>query len=230
MRKINKRILIIIMILAFVSIFTNNGVYATAGITSQIQKSLDQSIQDADDKIYEEVDKKLEEFNNTTDNDKQGKIKDEIKAKLKNIQNKNTDKYDEYKNKMSECVGIWNAGRKNGTQSSGTFNKQDGAVSTGSGEDPIANPDFYSPTVNTGTNASKLKDMANDVIGALKALGTILAVVILIFMGYKYMIGSASDRADFKSSMIPYLTGAILLFTIPTLLGILYDLMKNITL
>lgn len=106
----------------------------------------------------------------------------------------------------------------------------DEKVSTGTGSDPIANPNFFSPTVNTATNASKLKDMANDIVGAIRAIGTVLAVVILIFMGYKYMIGSASDRADFKNSMIPYLTGAILLFTIPNLLGILYDLVKNIKL
>lgn len=44
------------------------------------------------------------------------------------------------------------------------------------------------------------------------------------------MIGSTQDKASYKQSMIPYLVGAIMLFTIPTLVDIVYDLVKQIKL
>ena len=94
-------------------------------------------------------------------------------------------------------------------------------------EDPITNPDAYKPKEDAG-KTTKLVNIANDLIGAMRTLGVIVAVIMLIIMGYKYMIGSVSEKADYKKSMIPYLIGAIMLFTIPTLVGIVFDLIKGI--
>lgn len=132
-----------------------------------------------------------------------------------------------FSNNASYALAGWSSEVHDAAQESG------GATGTGMPTykdqitDPIQNPDKYKPTQDT-SGASKLKNMANDLIGALKALGTILAVVILIIMGYKYMIGSVSERADYKKSMIPYLIGAIMLFAIPNMVGIIYDLVKGI--
>lgn len=104
---------------------------------------------------------------------------------------------------------------------------------TGSGEDkksledPISNPEFYEPTEVIGNN-TKFINIGNIIIGTMRIVGTVIAVVILMAIGLKYMMGTAAERAEYKKTMIPYLIGAVMLFTIPNVLVILYELVKGI--
>jgi len=95
-----------------------------------------------------------------------------------------------------------------------------------SSEDPIRNPDFYAPT-DKGENTA-LIDLGNTIIGAIRLLGTLIAVVSVMVIGLRYMTGSVEQKANYKETMVPYLIGAVMLFTIPNLLGIIYDLVKSI--
>ena len=40
----------------------------------------------------------------------------------------------------------------------------------------------------------------------------LVTVIILLVLGIKYMMGSASEKAEYKKTMIPYLVGAVLIF------------------
>lgn len=55
-------------------------------------------------------------------------------------------------------------------------------------------------------------DIGNKLIGIITTVGVVVAVVILLVLGIKYMMGSASEKAEYKKTMIPYLVGAILIF------------------
>lgn len=92
--------------------------------------------------------------------------------------------------------------------------------------DPIDNPDYWVPSENTDNFL--LADMGNTIIGAIRAIGTIIAVVAIMIIGIKYMFGTIEEKANYKETMVPYLIGAIMLFTIPNLVGIIYDLVKQI--
>lgn len=93
--------------------------------------------------------------------------------------------------------------------------------------DPITNPDAYKPSVNEKSNNTKLIEIVNSIIGAVRVLGSAVAVITLMVLGIKYMMASAGEKATYKETMGPYLIGAIMVFTIPNLLGILYDLIVN---
>lgn len=69
-------------------------------------------------------------------------------------------------------------------------------------------------SVPTGTTISNtdVNKVANYVIGFLRVIGTAVAVVIIIVLGIKYLTASPEGKADYKSSMIPYLVGAVLVF------------------
>ncbi len=97
----------------------------------------------------------------------------------------------------------------------------------GSSEDPIENPDKYAPIDKTGENTTFIR-IGNIILGTIRALGTVIAVVALMVIGLRYMFGSLEERANYKETMIPYLIGAVMLFTIPNILGIIYDLVKGI--
>jgi hypothetical protein len=96
---------------------------------------------------------------------------------------------------------------------------------------PIEDPDHYNPGVNSESDNSKFIDIGSKIIGTIRTIGTALSVIALMVIGIKYMMASTGDKASYKEAMIPYLIGAIMIFTIPNIIGILYDFItSNITL
>lgn len=57
-----------------------------------------------------------------------------------------------------------------------------------------------------------VQSIGNQIIGIITTVGVVVAVVVLLILGIKYMMGSASEKAEYKKTMIPYLVGAILIF------------------
>lgn len=90
------------------------------------------------------------------------------------------------------------------------------------------NPDDWSVTQDTATGASKLQDIGNAIIGAIRAIGTIVSVAIFAVLGIKYMTGSVEERAEYKKTMVPYLIGALLLFGITSLLGLIVNVVQSL--
>lgn len=67
----------------------------------------------------------------------------------------------------------------------------------------------------TGTKSeaqNQVVDIGNQIIGIITTVGVVVSVIILLVLGIKYMMGSASEKAEYKKTMIPYLVGAVLIF------------------
>lgn len=58
----------------------------------------------------------------------------------------------------------------------------------------------------------QITGIGNQIVGIITTVGVVVAVVVLLVLGIKYMMGSASEKAEYKKTMIPYLVGAILIF------------------
>lgn len=65
---------------------------------------------------------------------------------------------------------------------------------------------------NTSAAQEDVVNIGNQIIGIITTVGVVVAVVILLVLGIKYMMGSSSEKAEYKKTMIPYLVGAILIF------------------
>lgn len=102
---------------------------------------------------------------------------------------------------------------------------KDKQTSTPSGS---VNPDDYKPNELTTSDAGEFINIANSIIAAIRMFGTVVAVVALMALGVKYMLGSTQDKASYKESMIPYLVGAVMVFAIPNIIGIIFDLVTQI--
>ncbi len=61
------------------------------------------------------------------------------------------------------------------------------------------------------------------VIGILRAVGVVLSVVVLIVIGIKYMMGSPEEKSEYKTSMLPYIIGAALIFAASIFAQTIYD-------
>ncbi len=80
---------------------------------------------------------------------------------------------------------------------------------------------------NSVENAGGITTVAQTIIGIVNIVAVVVAVVILLVLGIKYMMGSASEKAEYKKSMIPYLIGAFIIFAAPTLVNIIVSLAGN---
>lgn len=78
-----------------------------------------------------------------------------------------------------------------------------------------------------GEEAPQFIAKVNVIVSAIEAVGVVLSVIILIVIGIKYMLGSVEERADYKKTMIPYLIGAFLVFTVSLIPQIIYKFIEN---
>ena len=61
-------------------------------------------------------------------------------------------------------------------------------------------------------DTSGITGVGANIVSIITTIGIIVAVVVLLVLGIKYMMGSASEKAEYKKTMIPYLVGAVLIF------------------
>lgn len=79
----------------------------------------------------------------------------------------------------------------------------------------------------TSADSETLNDMAGNILGILKDIGAVLSVVIIMILGIKYMLGSVEEKAEYKKDFIPYIAGAILVFTVTLIPHIIYQFAQN---
>lgn len=75
----------------------------------------------------------------------------------------------------------------------------------------------------------QVTDIGNQIIGILTTVGVVVAVVVLLILGIKYMMGSASEKAEYKKTMIPYIVGAVLIFAGTSLVRVIYSLSTSVS-
>ena len=69
-------------------------------------------------------------------------------------------------------------------------------------------------------------DKANAIIGAMQWIGYAIAIGMMVFIGIKYVVASADEKADLKNALVKYLIGAILIALAATIAGWIFNLTK----
>lgn len=59
----------------------------------------------------------------------------------------------------------------------------------------------------------KLRKAQSFLFNSLLAVGTALTVVVGGYLGIKFMMASAEEKADIKQSLIPYVVGSVVIFS-----------------
>lgn len=78
----------------------------------------------------------------------------------------------------------------------------------------------------TGTpiQVDTLKNAGNNIVKVVLTIGTVVSVVMLIVLGIKYMMGSVSEKAEYKKTLMPYVIGASLVFAASSIAQLIYSL------
>lgn len=147
-------------------------------------------------------------------------VKADWKAKIKKIETKTTRKY--YlallEGKSSQEAYEETTGEDLDTTTSrpitGTIG-QSNASSSHTPDEVIDEADsFITAGQNEGAkiNAKTLKEASNTLYNILLVIGIFLAVAIGMYLGIKFMLSSAEDRAKVKESLVPYIAGCVVIF------------------
>lgn len=76
----------------------------------------------------------------------------------------------------------------------------------------------------TGTSATNLKNTAGKILGWIRNIAAIAAVIIIAVLGIKFMIGSTEERAEYKKSFLPLIVGIVVVLSATTLAGWLFSI------
>ena len=77
--------------------------------------------------------------------------------------------------------------------------------------------------------AEGLTNVGQQIISIISIVAIVISVIVLLIIGIKYMMGSASEKAEYKKTMIPYLVGAVIIFGAGAIAQVVVNLADSIT-
>ena len=80
-----------------------------------------------------------------------------------------------------------------------------------------------------GNADTQITKVGGNIVNIIQIVGIVIAVIVLLVIGIKYMIGSASEKAEYKKTMIPYIVGAVLVFAGTSLVKVIYSLANSVS-
>lgn len=86
---------------------------------------------------------------------------------------------------------------------------------------------FDVPTGASSDLSKKATSMGGVVLGLFQAVGTVVAVVILVWLGIKYIMASPDGKAEIKKQAFGYILGAVLLFGAVWLVPLIQGLVSS---
>ena len=82
---------------------------------------------------------------------------------------------------------------------------------------------------NNASDNAAVSKVGGQIVGIIQTVGIVIAVVMLLVVGIKYMMGSAEEKAQYKQTLLPYVIGAVLIFAASTLVNVIYNMSQNIS-
>lgn len=91
--------------------------------------------------------------------------------------------------------------------------------------DPNSIINNVSNTNSIGTG--ELTTIGGKIVNVIQVVGILVAIVVILVIGIKYMTGSVEQKAEYKKTMIPYVVGAVLLVAGTSIVKIIYSTISN---
>ena len=80
-----------------------------------------------------------------------------------------------------------------------------------------------------GTGGEDINGIVSNVIWIIQTIAIAAAVIMLMFVGIKFVTASPEGKAERKKTAVIYVVGAILLLAASGVLGIIQNLAKNVS-
>lgn len=79
----------------------------------------------------------------------------------------------------------------------------------------------------SGINSQGMKSIAGRVLGLLQIVSAILAVILIAYLGFKMVLGSANEKADVQKQFIPLIIGVTIVFAATSIANLLLGIMGS---
>ena len=79
----------------------------------------------------------------------------------------------------------------------------------------------------TGIDSNGMKSIAGRVLGLLQIVSAILAVILIAYLGFKMVLGSANEKADVQKQFIPLIIGVTIVFDATSIANLLLGIMGS---
>lgn len=79
----------------------------------------------------------------------------------------------------------------------------------------------------SGINSQGMKNIAGRVLGLLQIVSAILAVILVAYLGFKMVLGSANEKADVQKQFIPLIIGVTIVFAATSIANLLLGIMST---
>ena len=89
------------------------------------------------------------------------------------------------------------------------------------------NPDEWKPSDLETTDVDEVLSIGGIIVSIIRTVGLVVSVVVLIIIGIKYMTGTVEEKADYKTSMKPYLIGVFIFFALSQILPLIIGLIAD---
>ena len=76
-------------------------------------------------------------------------------------------------------------------------------------------------------NPTDLKEMSDTLYNILLVVGIIIAILVGLIMGIKFIMGSLEEKAEIKNMLIPYVIGCVVVFGAFTIWQIVVNLLQS---
>lgn len=76
------------------------------------------------------------------------------------------------------------------------------------------------------TDMEGVNEIAGRILGLIQAAAGVAAVVLVAMFGFKFIMGSANEKADYQKSFIPLIVGVVVVFAATSIAKILFNTFK----
>ncbi len=116
---------------------------------------------------------------------------------------------------VSSYNSISFAGHTEGTDASGVAS---GSIDT-------IDPNFYNPSDSGLSNSDKqaIKSKAGIILGWLRNISAIVAVIAIMVVGFNYILGSVDEKAKYEKTLIPIIIGVVMAVSGTTIVYFIYN-------
>ena len=77
------------------------------------------------------------------------------------------------------------------------------------------------------TDTEKANEIGAKIINWIWAISVVVAIVVLMIIGLKFILGSTSEKAEYKKSLIPVVVGVLVLVFATTIVRVLFGINGN---
>ena len=89
-------------------------------------------------------------------------------------------------------------------------------------------PTTISASAPASTSTDGLQSMAGKVLGIIQVATVVVAVVLIAWFGFKFVLGSANEKAEYQKSFIPLIIGVIVVFAATSIAKLIFSVAGSV--